>query len=554
VLEVNVAIVNLGAGEVILDLPPGDLYPPGESQITKPATPSAQNLRLLDNMARVRPGYTALGAKEDSNPVTGLFNAVFDDGTVFTIRATKAKLYSWNGTVYADKSGGADFTALTDTDYWSFAMVPRTGAVSPKNEVFACDGQHEIKAWTGSGDFADVASSPTGGRAITAFLDRCFVGNVEDSGGDRKHTRIAYSIVGDGRSFSGTGSGILDLGDDPYAISVLTEMGGGLIVGKGDANGGSLIRGTPTGLVNAPVRYVTMNPGAGVGVLLRRAFLVLAPGVAFFVGHDGLYLWDGMQGLRRIAEGLVRTLLRRIAQDSLDAAHAWYKHHTGEVHLAIPTTGSTVPDEVWVYNLKENRTYGPYAYGHSLISSAPYIRSGALDWDSGMDYAGGWSTLPWAAWNAIGGPRGNLSSSYGATNGELYNDVDDDTEDDAGLAVTGAYTTGTIRAENRVGMSPSGGQRRLTQHSMLAIGDVTIEYAAGIAWTPVVAISTDDGGMWTTISDGAELAAGSGTTERKTYTTQIAGKRFAVRVSSSTRFDLHAIYIRATHVGDERAG
>lgn len=557
---VTVALVNVGAGEVVLDLPVGDLVPPGERRVDAPRSPAAPNMRLLDNLARVRSGYAELGTQPDTNRVTGLFRAVFDNDSVFTVRMTRDSADSFDGTSYTDITGGT-FTGLTDDRYWDLAMVLRSGTNPTSNQLFACDGLNLVKSWDGIGSFVDVVGSPIGGVAVTEFIDRAFIGNVEDGTTNRRQTRVQFSVNGDPTDFLGPGSGFNDLTDDPYPIAKLAVMAGGMVILKGDAEGGSVGRGTPTGNPFTPLRFDTLNPGVGVGLLLRRTFLILSPGVAFFTGHDGFYLWDGLRGLKRIAEGLQRTLIRRINQEFLDAAHAWYKPQTMEIHIAIPTGANETPSEVWVHNLRDNRSYGPYDYADIFTASSTFVNvTGAFQWNAGgnpFTFPGGWPTIPFPTWNDIGGNPGSQSISLGADGGELFNDTDDFSVDDNGAAISGSYITASVRAEGHTVLDPnSGSQRVLSQNDLLTVEDIAVEYASDVEWTPVISISTDDGLTFTTVSGGEVRAAGGGMMERVHVTPQITGSRFMVSINAAAnnRFNIHSVYLRLRYAGDERAG
>lgn len=554
----NIALERLGEGEVILDLPPTDFYPAERSRIAKPPAVETRNLRLLDNIAAARAGYSILGTSPNANSVTGLFFVIFDDGQTFIVRATKSSLHSLSGTTWTDRSGAATFTSVGDTNYWAFAMVRRTGTVTPKNEIFALDGVNLVKAWTGSGNFADVASSPPGGRVVVPFLGRSLIMNHLD-GGNRHHSRITRSIIGDPRTFTGTGSGFNDLDEDPYPIVKATVMSGGLAILKGDANGGALYRGTPTNVVTEPIRYDAVNRDSGVGILLPRTFLHLHENAVFYVAHDGFTIWDGIRGFQKPAPKSMRTFLNSLNQSALDAAHAWYKPLTKEIHVAIPTGGSTTPDRTWIYNQQEDRLYGPYVYGDALTSSSPFIASSAIQWGAvgggaeTMDFPGGWSTIPYSSWGAIGGSVGALVAALGSSTGDVFQDRDAITDDDNGTAINTFYETGVFRMEGRIGTGPDGQQFRFGPYDMLNLREITIEYVDTQAWTPNVQVSTNAGTTWTTISDGVELAVGSDGMSIKTYALNITAAQFQIRIQD-IKDGLHALYLRGRPAGDIRNG
>ena len=567
----QIVLSRIGEGEVITDLPPQDLLEIGNPRVMGPKSPRGLNLRLLDGVARRRPGYAGIGTAPDTDQVTGLFHSVFDDGSTALARATAGKLYTVSGTTYTDRSGTATFTNNTDNDYWTFAMVPRLGSVTPKNWCMASDTNNRLKIWTDDVTFgtpfkdvttaAGYTDSPRGALASASFLSRCWVANVLDDGGDRKHARVVHSVTGDSTDWAGAGVVETDLDQDPYPIQQLAVMAGGLVILKGDQFGGSVWRATPTGLLNHPVRYDAMNPGSGVGILLRRSLVLMADSACFFVGHDGFYLYDGVRGFKNVSPGITLSLLRALNYDALDGAFAEYKPRTSEILVHVPTGTNTEPDLTWVYNRRENRTYGPYEYGHVLTASSQFTISGTYAWDNGssgvtdLDYSGGWGDLPWDAWNAIGGSTGASSTAYGSSEGEIYNDSDDASDNDDGIAVVTAYDTACVIADGRTVLGNNGQPITLGPYDMLTLEDVGIEYNSVAAFTPSVLYSIDDGNTWLPISNSEEVPAGSGEQQWYSWTPQVTARRFMVRVTDSgTNYALHAIHLRLSYAGDQRNG
>lgn len=569
----QVVLTRLGDGEVITDLPPQDLAKPEQPRVVGPLSPRTLNLRLLDGVATRRPGYAALGAapETDLNRITGLFNAIYDDGSTLLVRATRAKLHTFASSTYTDRSGSATFTNNNDDDYWTFAMCPRLGSVTPKLWCVASDTNNFLKIYApdaGFGtDFVDVSAaagytdSPKGAVALTSFISRCWVGNVLDDSGDRKNVRVISSVVGDSTDWTGNGVVETDLDQDPYPIQQLLVMAGGLVILKGDEFGGSVWRGTPTGLVNTPVRYDAMNPGSGVGILLRRSLVKLSEGVCFFVGHDGFYLYDGVRGFKRVGEGVLKSLLRSINYDYLDAAFAEYKPRSSEILIHVPTGSADTPNITWVYNRRENRIYGPYEYGQELTSSSQFVIAGSYIWydveDTGaddLDYSGGWTTLPWNAWNEIGGATGAASIAYGDDDGLIQNDTDETNEDDNGASISSSYETHCIVAEGRMIRGANGQPMQLGPYDMLTLEDVGVEYQSVQAFNPVIEYSVDEGNTWSTVSNNEELPAGTGENQWYAWTPQVTGKRFSVRISADTSVEWHAVHMRFSYAGDSRNG
>lgn len=555
--DIWVSYVNLGGGQVVLDMPAEALNPP-ERRVLNPRTPYTQNYRLRQGVAQSRPGYTVLsGTAPDANKITGLYDAVFDNGDSALIRATKDAIYSYVSPTYTDRTDGANPPTGGDDDYWDFAMVPRAGSVNPKNLLAMVNGVDEPFVWDSVAATVSAmgGTPPIGGKAITSFLSRCFIANHLDGSGNRRHARISSSVAGGSEDWTGLGASSADLGQDPYPIGKLFVMAGGLVVLKGNDTGGSIWRGTPTGILGSPVRYDAINPGQGVGLLLRRTAILLDPGRMFFVGHDGIYLYDGVQALRRVAEGLVTNLLARINQDALDAAFAWYKARTGEIHISIPVGASSEPNETWVYNLRDDRVYGPYLYDNILRAASAYVDTGDITWLT-FDYPGGWTTIPFATWTDIAGTRGDISLVYGTAAGDLVNDRDDRNETDDGTAKSCIYYTPGINAADRVSYDLAGNPVQMSQSDMLTLREVVVEYKAAVTWTPTVTVFVNGASSGTVVSDGTPTVTGEGELRRKHYTAVLSGQNFTATIegSSASPHELFGVHFRFTPAGDERAG
>ncbi|MEE8489945.1 MAG: hypothetical protein V3S43_06380 [Acidimicrobiia bacterium] len=546
---ISVALTNLGDGNLSLDVRQQELDP--LPRIDAPITPSARNLRLLDGSATVRPGYAVLtGTAPNANAITGLHFAIFDDGTASLVRFTRDTIHSYVNPTYTVRTPVVAPTG-TDTDFWHAAMVRRTGSVSPKNQLFAVNGIDGVHTWTGTSLFTLVAGSPVAGRIVVSFLGRAFVMNCNDSTANRKHARVQWSIAGDPATWTGLGSGFVDLDTDPYAIGAVGVMSGGLSILKGDENGGAIWRATPTGLVNAPLRYDAINPGAGVGIILPRTFNILGPRLAFFVGHDALYIYDGIAGLQPVAETLVKNLLSRINPSAIDAAHAWYKPVTAEIHIAIPTGADTTPTEVWVFNMRKNRGYGPYNYADSFIASSQFLETGEITWDNITDTS--WEDTAVGVWDNVGGQRGSETVVLGTTGGAIQNDHDDINEDDNGVSVPAVYETAIISADGRNLRMPDGQFEALGASDMLTLHDVSIGYEANRAWSPVVDHSSDGGATWTVISTPVTLASGNGEIAQYDLTTEVTALRHKLRITADI-MALRSITMRFQHAGDSRNG
>ena len=568
----TVSFTNVGKGQVVLDLPPDALMPemnnqrvPGRVYVDSPDTPSATNVRLDNGMAQTRPGYEQYadlyGGPTAGEPVIGMYNAVFDDGTQAIVMGTTEDLTKNTGGAWGSINAGSDFTKAT-AEPWTFTLARRSGVLTPRNQMLACNGVDDIVSWAGTSNITrDVGATViTGARVLLGHQGRGFAMNVIDTdSGDRREQRVQYSILGDSSTWTGTGSGFVDLDDDPYPIVAATVVAGRIVVYKGNAHGGSVVVGTPTGSYNTPYRWDTVNKGTGVGILFPRTLVHLSENLTFFLGHDGFYIHDGARGLTRLPSRMEEDLLGRVNYGSLKGGVAWLKPRLGEVVIGVPIGEGTWASEYWTFNIRERRFYGPYAYDHQFTAATIGDPEGtALTWNNAL---GSWDNVPtyYPTWNDVNPPAGASGILLGADNGETMADTDA-AQDDNGAVLTGTWYTPAIVPKGytiyrgdatALGVRP---QHVLDEHDVLTLRDVTIRYRDGVAWTPVVEVSIDGGSAWTTVSDGVAVGGG-GTSKlniKSAYLDPLSSNWFQLRVSGSEHMKLSGMTMSFTYAGDKR--
>lgn len=547
----RIDLQGLGVGEVIRDLPPEDLLT-AEARILGPRTPRSYNLRMYEGALRPRAGYEAFANTPRSTPVNGLFLAQFDNESIDFLRMDKTRVSRLSAGAWSDilTSG------LTgdDTNVFTAAMVARAGAAIG-NELFFCNGNgaDSVYGYTGgaSTPTAVGAATFTGVRTILGHRGRALFMNTFESAA-RKFQRVRVSVVGDPRDVTGTGSGFVDLSDDPYPIANAFLFGGRVAVFKGNNVGGSVIVGTLTGSLNSPYRWDQINTN-GIGLLFPRTLTAISADVVFFVGHDAFYVYDGARALQQVATSISRDILSRVNTGALYAGWAWYRAKTGEVHVHLPMGTATTATETWIINIRDQRVYGPFEYNHLLTAVAQRADTGAIQWDS---LTGTWDTLSsqYPSWDAMRGTAAAAVTIFGDSLGRTWQHDDTQVLDNV-TAVTCEYDTGIIRGEGRTATLPNGEQRVLAADDVLTLHDVTLFSLNRGEWTPSVLVSADYGGFQS-ISDGSTMG---GTLERgriqaKHYTcpNAIPGTSFQIRVAGIEPMTPHALRLEFTVAGSDR--
>lgn len=552
----TIQFTALGGGDVNTVMSADTLLQPDRAYYVAPLTPRAVNCRLLNGVVEPRLGYATIGDTPTTSPVTGMFQATFDNNVFENLRGDAAS------TRYL--TGGA-WTAFTTTPatgvggQWTYAMVRRAGGTTRANQVLlSADGDSDsVWAYQGAGAAAiEVGGAGNGNfrgaRAVVGHRGRGLVMNVFDvANSARKIKRVHYSIVGDPLTHTGFGSGQVDLDDDPFPIVAARVIGGNVCVFNGNNISGSIVVGTLTGVTNAPYRWDTISTGE-TGLLVPRSLVTVTPEQAFFLGHNGFYVYDGARGLAPIAESVSRDILSRINSAVLKMGYAWHKPTTGEIFVNLPMGSSTVPNEAWVFNFKERRVYGPYSYGHSLTSAAPYATTGVVDWDHAV---GTWDDNPYTNWDTIGGIASSRGVIMGASDGTTWLD-NDVTLTDNGTEVGATYYLAPIRASGRTLIMPDGSQRPLEEDGYLTLRDITLTYINQGAWMPTVSVSVDGGANWTTVTSGATIGDGSANIGRSMTAPYsfdgLSGTWFQARISGSAPMQLIGVRMEFTYGGNAR--
>lgn len=552
----TVSLGALGNGEVNTVLPVDNLLQP-ESRIAGPLSPGAPNCSFTNLVAKPRMGYTTLGNKASSTAVTGLFHVQFDNNVVEDLRSDGAKTY------YLNAGTWTDISAAGVGGYWTYAMVRRAGGATIANQVFLSGDGDSDKIWRyrGSGAAAVQVGDITGGgsyilgaRVIVGHKGRALIMNMYDPGAiARKVARIWYSIVGDPETFTGTGSGYIDLDDEPYPICGGLVISGNVCVFKGNNVGGAITVGTSTGVTTSPYRWDTLNT-AGIGLLIPRSLVQISPDLVFFLGHDGFYIYDGGRGLARVGDGIAQDLLTRINPAALKAGFSEFNPITGEVVVHVATGASTTPNEAWVFNIRDRRVYGPYTYADTLTAASLYSSSDTLTWDT-IPFST-WDSMTYSSWDTMGTIASKRGTMYGTSTGYVMANDGTATADN-GVAITTTYKSGAIRAEGRKLLLPNGTARELEADTVITLRDLALTYRNAGSWTPTVEISTDGGLNWTTISDG--VAIGSDTSNLGRFMTKnysmfgIPGTWFQARITAtSTVAQLSGIRFEFTYSGNDK--
>lgn len=276
--------------------------------------------------------------------------------------------------VYVGPSGPAvdKYVMLTHKSAFEYSpLTSSTGIFMPTSEVYTGDqykrfsiantqgiaawsqGVDNIRQWDGA-TYTDLITSGTNhaARALLAFADR--IVSVRPFFGGADHpTQIRWCINGDVNDWAGTGSGALEIietSQDPLVT--------GFVLGDRAylAKRRELIELVSTGSLS-PV-FGTVTRVRGMGVLAPHS-VALAEQVAFWLGPDDIYMWDGST-LTAIGERVYNTITSLIDFNNLDNIQ-------GVVYTPDSQYWLVVPPYIFVYDYRRDTWYWDDAQDFAAI-------------------------------------------------------------------------------------------------------------------------------------------------------------------------------------------
>ncbi len=581
----TISFSGVASGGVVRSTDADSLAPPNDTGIISPTfLTTCQNVDLFEGLCSRRDGSVLGDTVQGSTTINGLFVAAFDPHKRVLV-AGYANNTPSGGAVEILNEGTGNWVVITPSggtgnvilnQPWRFAMVPRVSDVPANQLIFGNEGTSTY-LWDGTLTANSAVemtqdsnpASPRGAKLFMSFLSRAWALNVIDENGNRQTSRLSHSIVGDGSDWLSLGSGTVDLDEDPYPIAAGLVMGGRAVILKGGEDGGTIYVLTPTGISLQPVRVDSINPGTNVGVLVPRSFIPLGPGVAFFLGHDAAYIYDGVRALQPFARGVARDIRTRVNKKAIDRGFAHYDRDNSRVELHIPVGSSTTPDEVWFFDIREQKAWGPHSLGTAFHSAIDWIPQNSLTWDTwgqALDPPGAgtreWDKLlienageQYLQWDLAKSADGTQSITYGDAAGKISSKTAGDSDDNGtNIACQIDFPPITPAMWLR---NPQTGQR-YRPDDMMTLRSATLRHSSSSQWTPVLQVSIN-GQTHQLVSDGSAATVGVGVhLHSNTYYTNDAsigpGISFQFRLKNTTgdKFSFKDLQCEFTYAGSLR--
>jgi len=290
----------------------------------------------------------------------GAFSTRGIAGTIKNFAGDATKLYSYDGTTWADvsRSVGGAYT-IASTGKWVFLeygdfIIALDGADAPQ--------YYEIASST---LFAALAGSPPAGAFGCVVGPHLLIGRTNAA-----QNRIAWSGFEDITSWT-PGINLSDVQDLPKGGALMGMVGGEFCIALTERN---LYR----------LDYVAADPVFTVSCITEDMGCSVSGSVAafqnniIFLNYDGFYMISGGSQITPIGHGRVDRLFWSIVnQNYLDRITSAFDPANNIYAVSFPTINSMTgdPDQTWFYSLRENRwTMGDFGVDvlYAYIAQAGY--------------------------------------------------------------------------------------------------------------------------------------------------------------------------------------
>lgn len=277
---------------------------------------------------------TLLGAK----PVRGLFRTYVSAGT-------KKLLAMCNGGLYYSDNDGTTFTrevnstAYTETDFFTGVNY---------NDLFFFTGQTEnVHIFTPSANTAAAATNqPTDPcKIILKRSDRRLLALVNVTNG----STLYFSKVDPTGAAADDWSATSDAGSIAIDGAKSEPLTGGLTFGSVDIIFKDYAAFKVWGYPNPEAVRMPGSPGCAAPYSCAQG-----DGLGFFLGHDGVWMWDGNQFIN-ISDNKIETIIENIAPTTITQASGVYRE--GQYWLFYTESGDTVNKNCIIYDVNRSQPY-----------------------------------------------------------------------------------------------------------------------------------------------------------------------------------------------------
>ena len=262
------------------------------------------------------------------------------DGDIFVICCGVDHAYKYSASVWTKiSSAGPVFTGGDDDIFYSTVF----------DDLFiVTNGKDAIQKWNGTTWAALGGSPPTYVKYLVPFYSRLVVAHTYESA-TVYPSRVRWSIIGDPETWTGTGSGAIDVLDTQDRITGLGRLGDRVFVFKEDSIWELYYVG---GTDVFKTRVVTTELGCRCGKTIVQIGTSLC-----FMGSSGILQFDG-SSFKSIGDAIYpityETVDSLVDHGRIGRAHAKYDYESGKYILVLPTKLNIVPNLIISFDLNNS--------------------------------------------------------------------------------------------------------------------------------------------------------------------------------------------------------
>jgi hypothetical protein len=276
--------------------------------------------------------------------------------------ANKGACNIWIDSIY----GVNCFTGTTDNQFSCDTIYDND---SGEIKFLATNGVDNIKYWNGSGNWADLAGSPNKCKYLKVFYTWLLLLNCIVSG-EEVPQRIDWCVPGNPKDWTGSGSGTNTLASSTGEINGCEILRGQLAIFLEE----SITMMYATG--STPSFTFDENKVLYNGSMAEGSIQSLGESI-LYLGWDCFYNFDGYSAHSKGSE-IKEYFLKRINPAYINIMHSHILEQNNLYLLFFPSTNSTVPNEVLVYDYVENKFLGIWDFNLGITSTGFYHRKDSL--------------------------------------------------------------------------------------------------------------------------------------------------------------------------------
>lgn len=352
--------------------------------------------------------------------------------TIQSIDTTSQLTLSVNGPVAA----GVDYVIRRcyNGNYGQIpVMFDSTIVVDPltNDSLMLCGNLYDpIKSFDGT-TFGDLSGVLYSAKYLQYYHNHTIGAYIRDlATGQAYPQSVMYSVVGNPRDWSGTGSGLTQLSSDPAVITGMAMLKEHLYVFKQMSITTVMYTSSPT----SPFDF--MENTADIGTACGRTIGIVDNNYLFFLGPDSVYMFDGVN-CQNVGLGITQYLFANLNYMYLETSHAVVMRDHNLYCLFVPLGSATTPNYCFVFDYIQ-RCWTIWAFADRISGTGKLAKTQFFTrW---MDVPAGtsWSAYP-GTW---GGRRLSSGAPYtvlGDTAGGLHKF--DDSATDNGDLITSYFVT-----------------------------------------------------------------------------------------------------------------